>query len=227
MTTYDRFQGRAALRPAIDYSEPKPLLRGWSHALAALAAVVFTAAMLARASDTARLIGALVFGLSMILLYSVSALYHRYHWEGREFKLLTALDHANIFIMIAGTYTPFCLLVLGGLGITLLAVVWLLASAGMCGCSHAVHLPRWATVAQYIGLGSIALAILPSLAAALPPQAIGTLLLGGGVYALGGLVYALRWPDPLPDVFGFHEIFHLLVVAGNICTAAVVWLWVL
>jgi hemolysin III len=227
MTTYDRFRGRAILRPAIDYSEPKPLLRGWSHALAALAAVVFTAAMLARAGDTARLIGALVFGLSMILLYSVSAVYHRYHWEGRDFKLLTAIDHANIFVMIAGTYTPFCLLALESWGLVLLAVVWLLAAAGMCCCSFAVHLPRWATVAQYVGLGSIALAILPTLAAALSLEAIGLLLLGGALYGAGGLIYALRRPDPLPDVFGFHEIFHLLVVAGNVATAAVVWFWVL
>jgi hemolysin III len=227
MTTLDRFQSQAA-RPAIDFSEPKPLLRGWSHAVAAVAAVVFTAAMLARAGDRPAQAGALVFGLSMILLYSISAVYHRYHWEGRDFRLLTAIDHANIFVMIAGTFTPFGLSVLSGRYATImLALIWVLAVLGICGSVVAVHLPRWATVAQYIGLAWTAGSTVPQIGAALPPQAMTLLLVGGIVYSLGGLIYALRRPDPLPDVFGFHEIFHLLVVLGNVLTAAVVWFWVL
>lgn len=227
MTTLDRFQGQAA-RPAIDFSEPKPLLRGWSHALAAALSVVFTVAMLARPSGATARTGALVFGVSMVLLYSVSALYHRYHWEGRDFRLLTAIDHANIFVMIAGTFTPFALSVLGGEhGMTMLALVWGLAAAGICGSAVAVHLPRWATVAQYLGLGWAAGSTLPQIGAALPQQAMALLLAGGVIYSAGAAVYALRRPDPIPHIFGFHEIFHLAVVAGNVLIATVVWFWVL
>jgi hemolysin III len=227
MTTFDRFQSQAA-RPAIDFSEPKPLLRGWSHAAAAVASVVFTAAMLARADDRAAQAGALVFGLSMILLYSISAVYHRYHWEGRDFRLLTAVDHANIFVMIAGTFTPFGLSVLNGrYGSTMLTVIWTLAALGICGSVVAVHLPRWATVAQYVGLGWTAGSTMPHIGAALPQEAMTLLLAGGIIYSVGGMIYALRRPDPIPHIFGFHEIFHLLVVLGNVLTAAVVWHWVL
>jgi hemolysin III len=227
MTTLDRIHRQAA-RPAIDFSEPKPLLRGWSHALAAVASVCFTIAMLAHADGAAARSGALVFGVSMVLLYSVSAVYHRYHWEGRDFQLLTAVDHANIFVMIAGTFTPFALSVLGGRhGMTMLALIWGLAIAGICGSCIAVHLPRWATVAQYVGLGWAAGSTLPQLGATLPQQAMTLLLLGGIVYSVGAVIYALRRPDPIPHIFGFHEIFHLMVVTGNVLTGVVVWYWVL
>jgi hemolysin III len=228
MTTYNQIPTRATVRPVQLRSEPKPLLRGWSHALAALASVVFTAAMLARASDTPRMAGAAVFGVSMILLYSVSAVYHRYHWDGRSYQLLTAVDHANIFVMIAGTFTPFGLAVLSGrYGATMLVLIWALAAVGMCCSGFALHLPRWAMVAQYIGLGWTAGSAMPQIGAALPPEALALLITGGVVYSVGGVIYALRRPDPIPHIFGFHEIFHLMVVAGNVLTALVVWRWVL
>src|SRR5690606_11563662 len=132
--------------------------------------------------------------------------------EGRCYTVLHTLDHANIFIKIAGSYTPFCLLVLGGeAGLWLLAVVWLLAAAGICGSWLALQLPRWAAVAQYLGMGWIAVALLPSIAAELSWTAVLVLVLSGLLYSAGGAIYALRRPDPIPHIFGYHEIFHLLV----------------
>ena len=109
----------------------------------------------------------------------------------------------------------------------MLTLIWVLAVLGVCGSVVAVHLPRWATVAQYVGLGWAAGSTVPQIGAALPSQALALLVVGGVVYSLGGMIYALRRPDPIPHVFGFHEIFHLLVVIGNVLTGAVVWFWVL
>jgi hemolysin III len=231
MTTIEQLnqQLKQAAATPIYQSEPKPLLRGWSHVVAAVAALAFTGAMLGRTvGDTPRFLAALAFGIGMVMLYSVSGLYHRFYWGGRAYTLLHALDHANIFVKIAGAYTPFLVATIGGdLGLGALTLVWTLATAGVVGAVTALHLPRWATVAQYLGLGWLALPLLPTLAAALPSVALGLMLLAGAFYSVGGAIYALKRPDPLPQIFGYHEVFHLCVVLGNIGIAAVIWLWVL
>jgi hemolysin III len=215
--------------PEIDCSEPKPLMRGWAHALAAVAAIVFWFFLFWRAGDNGTLQAvAAVFGGSMVLLYSVSALFHRWYWTGRWYTLLHALDHANIFVKIAGAYTPFCLVALrNGIGPWLLAIVWVLALLGMAGSTIALRLPRWATTAQYLALGWIAVAAAPSLAAALPGNALALLAVAGVLYTAGALAYAARRPNPFPNVFGYHEVFHTVEVVASACIAAVVWFWVL
>jgi hemolysin III len=140
--------------------------------------------------------------------------------------VLRAVDHANIFILIAGTYTPICVNVLSGwVRVALLVAIWALAAAGILVALFAARIPRWVNTGLYIGMGWVGVLALPAFAAVLPWTAIATLLLGGLLYTAGAVVYALKRPDPFPRVFGFHEIFHLFVVAGGVAFAVMVWVW--
>ncbi len=203
----------------------KPLMRGWSHAAAAVGAVVLTVALLWQGmGDTPRMVSLLIFGLCMTLLYSVSAVYHIGPWNGRVLKVLRSFDHANIYLLIAGTYTPLCVIVLDGwLRTFVLALIWTLAIAGVSSSVLSLHLPRWASTALYLGMGWVSVVAAPALIQALPLW-VCLLLLGGGIsYSIGAVIYALRWPNPLPRFFGFHEIFHLFVIAGSGAFAGAIW----
>jgi hemolysin III len=208
--------------------EPKPLLRGWLHAIAAVGAVVATIGMVLDTSqEPARLIAMLIFGLSMINLYSISALYHLGRWQGRRAIVLHALDRANIFVLIAGTYTPICMILLDGvLRVTLLALIWLVALAGMSCAVITIRLPRWASTGLYLGMGWLSLIVMPTLFRTLPASAFALIVAGGLFYSIGAIIYALRRPDPWPHVLGFHEIFHLFVVAGSVAFLLAIWGWV-
>lgn len=212
-----------------DHALPKPLLRGRFHAAAAVAALALTIALGVRSrADPPRLISMLIFGLSMVELYSVSAIYHIGRWGPVVWRRLRALDHANIFILIAGTYTPLCFNVLSGwLRPALLAVIWALALAGAALATLTMRTPRWLSTALYVGMGWVSLLALPAFARELGWGAVALLLLGGGFYTAGAVVYARRRPDPFPRVLGFHEVFHLFVIAGGVAFAAAVWLWAL
>lgn len=207
----------------------KPLMRGWSHALAALASLLLTLALCWQSrADLARLISLLIFGLSMLELYTMSALYHIGRWKARPARVLRAIDHANIFVMIAGTYTPLCFNLLSGwLRVTILVVIWSLAAVGVTLAIFTLHLPRWINAALYIGMGWVVILALPAFLAVIPWYAVATLLLGGVLYTLGAVVYARKRPDPFPRVFGFHEVFHLFVIAGSIAFASCIWIWAL
>ncbi len=184
----------------------KPLLRGWSHAGAAVASVVLTILLcwLSRA-DMPRLISMLIFGLSMIELYTVSALYHIVNWSIPTRKILRSIDHANIFVLIAGTYTPLCFnLLTGWVRLTILVVIWVLAMLGVGLSVSRLKLPRWMTVALYVGMGWVVVLALPAFLAVLPWIAVATLLLGGILYTIGAIVYARKQPDPFPRVWGYH-----------------------
>jgi len=216
---------------AIDYSileEVKPILRGWSHAVAAIAAVIVTVGLLVQTRDDfTRFFSLLVFGITMIELYVVSAIYHIGSWEGRREAMLRAVDHANIFLLIAGTYTPICMIVLSGwLRVAVLTLIWTIAIAGVAGTVVTLRLPRWLSTSLYVGMGWISLIVLPQLLQLLPWQAIAMLGAGGLFYTLGAVVYALRRPNPIPHVFGFHEIFHLFTIAGGASFIIAIWLWV-
>ena len=210
-------------------SRTKPLLRGWSHALATLGAAIFTVALCLRTlEDPLRLLSMLIFGLSMVELFAVSAIYHIGTWSPQVHRKLRAVDHANIFVLIAGTYTPLCFNVLEGwLRATILTAIWLLAIIGVALSAFATRLPRWITTSIYIGMGWASILALPALLAALPPEAVTLLFIGGMAYTAGGIIYALKKPNPFPRIFGFHEIFHLLVIIGAVIDAAVIWIWVI
>ncbi len=206
----------------------KPLLRGWFHAFAALGAVVATFFLLQRTRDDGpRFISLLIFGMSMIELYTVSAIYHTGSWQGWQRTALRVLDHANIFVLIAGTYTPICVNVLAGsLRVVVLALVWTLAALGVASAALTVRFPRWFSTALYLGMGWVVLIPLPDLVRLLPWQPMVVLLAGGILYTIGAVVYGLRRPDPLPRILGFHEIFHLFVIAGSVAFIIAIWVWV-
>ena len=188
----ERVQRRAAQRGG------KPLLRGWFHGFAALGAVVATIALLGTtAGDPQRLIAALVFGLSMVTLYTASSVYHLGTWQGHRSTLLRTVDHASSFVLIAGTYTPICMIILTGWrGRVVLAVIWALAAMGM-GCALlTLRLPRWATAAPYLGMGWLALIPLPRLVQILPTPATAVFATGGLLYTMGAVIYTLRRPTP-------------------------------
>lgn len=206
----------------------KPRLRGWSHAIAALGAIGMTALMLAATvHDLPRFFSLLVFGMSLITLYVVSAIYHIGTWRGRRATVLLALDHANIFLLIAGTYTPIGVNVLSGwTRLAVLIGIWVLAAAGIASSVVTLHVPRWVLTALYLGMGWGSLLLLPSVIQALPVAATLLLLGGGLLYSIGAVIYIFGRPDPLPHLFGFHEIFHLCVIGGSAATAAMIWIWV-
>jgi hemolysin III len=207
----------------------RPRLRGWSHALAALGAIVVTLGLLAESRhDPAQWLSVLIFGLTMIDLYLVSAIYHIGSWRGRHYTILRTLDHANIFLVIAGTYTPICINVLAGtMQVVVLSLIWALALAGAACTMVMLRLPRIVSILMYAGMGLLSLVAVPSLARLLPPEALAVFFAGGLLHGLGAIVFALRRPNPLPTVFGFHEIFHLFVIAGNTAFMILIWLWIL
>jgi hemolysin III len=208
-------------------SVKKPLLRGWFHAAAAIGAVVLTVILCwITWGDIPRMISMLIFGLSMIELYTISAIYHIGNWPPSQRRILRTIDHANIFILIAGTYTPLCFNVLSGwFRIAMLLVIWLLATLGVCLSFFTLKLPRWVLAGLYIGMGWVAILALPAFMSKLPWTAMATLALGGILYTIGAAIYARKKPDPFPNVLGFHEVFHLFVIAGGVAFAACIWIW--
>ena len=209
----------------------KPLLRGWFHAMASLVAIITTIVLcwLSRA-DSTKCFSLLIFGLTMIELYTTSAIYHIGHWQPARKSFLRKLDHANIFVFIAGTYTPLCSSLLSGwLRLAFLIAIWTLALLGVSFTLFAAtfRLPRWIGTMLYVIMGWIALLAIPAFLSVLPWIFVWTLISGGLLYTLGAIIYTLRWPNPFPRVFGYHEIFHLFVVAGSIAFAASIWIWVL
>lgn len=207
----------------------KPLMRGWSHAMAAVGAVVLTVAMIWSSwRNMPRLIAVLIYGLSTVQLYVVSATYHIGRWGRTGARVLRGLDHANIFVQIAGTYTPLCVIGLSGaFRAGVLGAIWGLAGLGIGFSVFAERVPHWAHAMVYLGMGWASVVLLPTLVRTMhwPPV---LLLMGGGLlYSTGAIVYARRRPNPFPRVFGFHEIFHLFVIAAGVLMAVVIWFWVL
>lgn len=161
-----------------------------------------------------------VFILSMILLYGASATYHAVNLSGKSLKIFRKIDHMMIFVLIAGSYTPVCLIVLGGqLGYTLLTVVWSIALAGMLIKAFWVTCPKWFSSIIYIAMGWVCVFVFGQLWNSLPKAAFLWLLAGGIIYTAGGIIYALKLPifNSKHAYFGSHEIFHLFVMGGSIC----------
>ena len=193
----------------------KPRLRGVFHQYAFFVSLASGTLLVLLAATTRTSVAAAIYAASVSALFGVSALYHRVTWNGPTRRRLRRLDHAMIFLLIAGTYTPVGLLVLKGtLATVVLAVVWGGAVAGIVFELVWTGAPRWLGGTVYLALGWVAVVAMPQLFARLG-MAGGLLIVAGGlVYSAGAAVYALRRPDPVPAVFGYHEVFHLLVIAG-------------
>lgn len=195
-----------------------------THGIAFCAAVFSTPWLLVRASvrgiNTAGLVSLSVFLLSMTLLYGASTVYHTLDVSPRVNQWLKRLDHMMIFVLIAGSYTPFCTLVLGGnAGRRLLVAVWGAALAGMVLKCRYVNCPKWFSSVLYIAMGWACVSQLPAIYAASSPAVFGWLLAGGLFYTVGGVIYALRWQafGGRFRSFGTHELFHVFVMAGSLC----------
>jgi hemolysin III len=206
----------------------KPRLRGVSHQYAFFASLFAGAGLVVAASGGAEVASTAVFATALAVMFATSAVYHRIDWRPAARRWLRRADHAAIFLLIAGTYTPFGVLVLDGAWrITVLAIVW-------SGCLAAIAVkflwldaPKWLSAALAIALGWVGIVALPKLVAATGIGAVALLGAGGIFYTAGAVVYARRRPDPRPAVFGYHELFHALVIAAAACQYAAITFFVL
>jgi hemolysin III len=204
-------------------------MRGVLHQWAFFVSVVTGAVLVVAAPAGQATFATAIYSASVSALFGVSALYHRITWESPEARRwMRRLDHTMIFFLIAGTYTPFCLLVLdGALATAILCAVWGGALAGVVLNLVWIDSPKWVTAVVYIAVGWVAIIAFPELTSELGVMAIVLLALGGLLYTLGAVVYARKKPDPSPSVFGYHEIFHALVIAAAALQYAVSAFYVL
>ena len=195
----------------------KPMLRGWIHAGAFPLVVVAGIVLVALAPTGRERLAVAVFGLTAAMLFGISALYHRGTWSPRVAGVLKRFDHSNIFLIIAGTYTPFAVLLLpAGSGRTLLWVIWAAALGGIAFRVFWVGAPRWLYVPAYVAMGWVAVAFLPGFLRGGGVAVVTLVIVGGLLYTAGGVVYGIKRPNPSPRWFGFHEIFHVLTVLAFI-----------
>jgi hemolysin III len=205
----------------------------FTHLLGMILAIFASTPLLIKAAVDSGKIGMFamcVFMTSMILLYGASTLYHSVNLSGRKLKLFRKIDHMMIFVLIAGTYTPVCLLVLGGFaGQGLLVAVWALAIIGIVIKAFWIHCPKWFSSVIYIGMGWTCLACFKQILEALETKAFIWLLIGGIIYTLGGIVYSLKIPgfDEKHKKFNMHDIFHLFVMGGSLCHFIFIYFFVI
>lgn len=199
------------------YEDVKPHLRGWLHAMAAPATLSAGVFLIVLSPTALTRVGSTVFIITGFMLFTVSGIYHRGRWGPKTWAFLRRFDHANIFLLIAGSYTPFTLILLKGSDrIVLLSVAWGGAVLGVLFRIFWTHAPRWLYVPIYIALGWAAVFFLGDFYSAAATSVFVLLVVGGGLYTLGGVVYGLKRPDPFPTWFGFHEVFHLFTIAAFI-----------
>jgi len=223
-----RGHAQAAAEAAAQALSQKPRLRGVFHQWAFFVSLGAGAALVLLASGSKATIAAVIYAFSLSALLGVSALYHRVTWRPAARRWMRRLDHTMIFVLIAGTYTPFALLVLHGTTAEIVLVaVWACAAAGIVLNLVWWNAPKPVTAAVYLSTGWIAVLAFPQLWDGLGPIGFGLILLGGILYTAGAIVYARRRPDPKPAVLGYHEIFHLLVIAAAACQFAAVAIYAL
>ena len=192
---------------------------GLTHLAGVLLALIALVVLLTKAAGRMdQLVAFGIFGLSLIALYSASALYHLLPVSPAATARLRRLDHMTIFILIAGTYTPVCVLALeGGWRAGLLGLIWTLALCGVALKLLWMEAPRWLSVGVYLAMGWLAVIAASAIFRAIPYGGIAWILGGGLVYSAGALIYALKRPNLVPGVFGFHELWHLFVLVGSAC----------
>jgi hemolysin III len=196
----------------------KPRLRGWLHAVTSPVALVCGIVLVVLAPTGPATAAAAAFGLTSFALFTVSALYHRGSWSPRVQRWMKRLDHASIFLLIAGSYTPFAVLALRDEArVAVLAAVWGIAVVGVLFRLLWVGAPRWLYTPIYIGLGWAAGFVVPQLLHGTGAAAFTLVAVGGALYTAGGVVYGLRRPNPNPRWFGFHEVFHAFTVVAFVC----------
>ncbi|MGV9210539.1 PAQR family membrane homeostasis protein TrhA [Micromonospora sp. RB23] len=199
----------------------KPRMRGWLHTYAffvALVAGIVLCSIAASRPGWAPLVSCAIYSLTVCGLFGTSALYHRRVWSERGYQVMRRLDHCMIFVFIAGTYTPLCTMLLSTRQATvMLALVWGGALGGVALKLVWPHAPRWVSAPLYLALGWVAVAMLPDILHGGGVTALVLLIVGGAIYSVGAVFYALRRPNPWPTVFGHHEFFHACTLVAALC----------
>ncbi|PJJ71504.1 hemolysin III [Diaminobutyricimonas aerilata] len=205
------------LEDEVDHAERKPTWRGWIHAGTFPLAIIAGIVLVSVADGATAKWSTLVFAVTSLLLFGISAVYHRFDWQPKTKRLLKRLDHSNIFLLIAGTYTPLAALALPfDQAVLLLSLVWGGALLGIGFRIFWIGAPRWLYVPLYLLLGWAAVMYMGDLFKA-DPVMMALVIAGGLMYTVGAIIYALKKPNPVPGVFGFHEIFHTLTVLAFLC----------
>jgi len=204
--------------PSTLSAAPKPLLRGVLHQAAFSVSLVVGTLLSVAADGTRARTAAVVFAGSVAVCFGASALYHRVTWTPRLRLWMRRIDHAGVYLLIAGTYTPVCLLVLNGAWrVVILSLVCVGAGAAIVLKFAWVEAPKWVAAAIGMALGWTGVVVLPQLATRLDPAAVALLGVGGLAYTAGAIIYARRRPNPFPAVFGYHELFHALTLVAVAC----------
>jgi len=197
---------------------PKPLLRGWMHLVCFFVAIPAGVTVVALATETRGRIASLVYAIGLVALFGVSGFYHRANWSAARRLWMQKLDHGTIFVMIAGSYTPVCLLALRGwLAWAMLALAWTGAAVGFVLAFTGGRASRTVRGALYITLGWASLLASPQMWERLSPAELLLFGIGGVLFTVGSVFLFTHWPDPFPRVFGYHEVWHALVVAAVVC----------
>lgn len=203
-----------------------------THGIAMIGSAIAAVPLLTKAArdpGSVRMPALAVFIISMILLYAASTIYHTFDISPKVNRMLRRLDHTMIYVLIAGSYTPVCMVVLGDeSGLRLLELVWGIAAAGILVSILWINCPKWFSSIIYIAMGWVCITAFHEIVTALQPAAFGWLLAGGLIYTIGGVIYALKLPifDAKHKNFGLHEIFHLFVMGGSLCHFIMMYLYV-
>jgi hemolysin III len=206
----------------------KPALRGWLHLGMTPAVLACGIVFIVLASTLPGKVGSAIWMAGSVILFGISALYHRGRWSPLVERTLRRIDHANIFVFIAATYTPLALVLLEGQSrVTLLVLLWSVAFTGAALAACWPTAPRWIAVILYLGLGWAGVGWLGEFWAAGSPGIVVLILAGGAAYTVGAVIYAKKWPDPSPRWFGFHEIFHACTILAAVCHLIAIGLVVL
>ena len=218
MTTEPKRVPDASLPEQVVAVLAKPLLRGWLHLVCFFLAIPAAVLVVALASSARGRVAAGVYAVGLVALFGVSGWYHRGRWSDAKRRLMQKLDHGTIFVMIAGSYTPLCLLALRGwVAWMMLVIAWSMAVAGFVLSFTDSRLTRVARGTLYIVMGWVSVIAAPQLLRHMSASELALIAIGGVLFTVGAIFLATHWPDPFPRVFGYHEVWHVLVVAAVIC----------
>ena len=205
-------------------TEKKPLLGGYCHEWMFFISIGACIPLISKSTDSNELIATIVYSIGIFMMFGFSALYHRINWRPKVLKVMRRLDHSSIFIMIAGSFTPICLLVLPGrLGLQLLLIIWIIAGIGIIQTVLFTNTPRMVRAGIYLIAGYMAIPYLSVLSSVMGFTNYALTVAGGTIYSVGAIGYGLKFPDFSPKYFGYHEFFHILVSVAAILHFIVIY----